>query len=145
MTGLPAACILPVKRHRDPYAEMLLEERKENGAAVVKINAPRLEARIADQLAEEIIEAYKPVRALVIDFSGVGFIDSVGMKAVMSVLLYCRKTEGACVLCGVSEDIMSVFVITRLNRLLPIVDTQAEALARVLELKEQSRLRAGNI
>lgn len=124
---------------------MLLEERKENGAAVVKINAPRLEARIADQLAEEIIEAYKPVRALVIDFSGVGFIDSVGMKAVMSVLLYCRKTEGACVLCGVSEDIMSVFVITRLNRLLPIVDTQAEALARVLELKEQSRLRAGNI
>ena len=145
MTGLPAACILPVKRHRDPYTEMLLEERKENGAAVVKINAPRLEARIADQLAEEIIEAYKPVRALVIDFSGVGFIDSVGMKAVMSVLLYCRKTEGACVLCGVSEDIMSVFVITRLNRLLPIVDTQAEALARVLELKEQSRLRAGNI
>jgi len=121
---------------------MLLDVRNEDGLAIVRINTARIEARIADELTEGLIDSIRPTRAAVLDFSQVGFIDSVGMKALMTVLLHCRKSEGVCVLFGVSEDIMSVFVITRLNKLLPIAEDEASAVARVRELIQESRERA---
>jgi len=99
----------------------------------------------ADRLAEQLIEAFRQTNVAVMDFTRVDFIDSVGMKALMTVLLHCRKTEGVCVLHGVSEDIMSVFVITRLNKLLPITGNLEEALGRVRDLVAQSRERVGNM
>jgi len=124
---------------------MLLEKRLVDGVAAARINAPRIEARIADELAESLIEAYRPTRAIAIDFSKVGFIDSTGMKAIMTVLLHCRKTEGACVLHGVSEDIMSIFVITRLHKLLPIVATEREALEQATAMVEEKIRRTGAV
>jgi len=120
---------------------MLIETREEKGVAQTRITVPRIEARIADDLAERIIEAYKPHRAITIDFSNVGFIDSTGMKALMTVLLHCRKTEGVCVLHGVSEDIMNVFVLTRLNKMLPIKQDSGDAMDAALSLMEQNRQR----
>lgn len=120
---------------------MLLDVRNEDGLSIVRINTPRIEARIADELTEGLIDSFRPTRAAALDFSQVGFIDSVGMKALMTVLLHCRKNEGVCVLFGVSEDIMSVFVITRLNKLLPIAEDEASAVARVRELIRESRER----
>jgi anti-anti-sigma factor len=124
---------------------MLLDARTEDGVAMARINAPRIEARIADELADGLIEAFKPTRAIIIDFSQVGFIDSVGMKALMTVLLHCRKSEGFCVLHGVSEDIMSVFVITRLHKLLPIADSEKEAMERIRALMLESSGRLQNV
>lgn len=121
---------------------MLLDLRIEDGVSIVRINSPRIEARIADELTDGLIEAMTTTRALVIDFSQVGFIDSVGMKSLMTVLLHCRKCEGACVLHGITEDIMSVFVITRLNKLLPIAADEEEALSRIRDLIRESRERA---
>lgn len=119
----------------------LVETRVADGVSVVLLNVSRIEARIADELAAEMIEAFEPARAAIFDFSKVGFIDSVGMKALMTVLLHCRKTEGACVLHGVSEDIMSVFVITRLNRLLPLTQDEDEAMATVRKIVEENKRR----
>lgn len=119
----------------------LVSTRIEDGVAIVRINVVRVEARIADALAEDLIEAFKPTRAAIFDFSIVEFIDSVGMKALMTVLLHCRKTEGACVLHGVSEDIMNVFVITRLNKLLPLSEDEEEAMETVKAIVEQNRRR----
>lgn len=124
---------------------MLLDVRTEDGVTIARINAPRIEARIADQLADDLIEAFKPTRAAIIDFSQVGFIDSVGMKALMTVLLHSRRSEGFCVLHGVSEDIMSVFVITRLHKLLPIVQNEAEAMKQMRELMRENNERAQNL
>jgi len=124
---------------------MLLESRIENGVAVVRINAPRIEARIADELTEGLIASLESAQAAIIDFSQVGFIDSVGMKTLMTVLLHCRKSHTACVLHGVSEDIMSVFVITRLNKLLPLAQDEDEALEQIQALLEVNRQRLQEI
>lgn len=120
---------------------MLLDVRNEDGVSIVRINTPRIEARIADELTGGLIDSFSPARAVALDFSQVGFIDSVGMKALMTVLLHCRRNEGVCVLFGVSEDIMSVFVITRLNKLLPIAEDEASAVVRVRELLRETRER----
>jgi len=120
---------------------MLLDVRTEDGLVLVRINTPRIEARIADELTDGLIAAFKPTRAAVIDFSQVGFIDSVGMKTLMTVLLHCRRNEGFCVIHGVSEDIMSVFVITRLHKLLPIADNEAEAVAQIRALMAEDHTR----
>ncbi|MFZ5425608.1 MAG: STAS domain-containing protein [Thermodesulfobacteriota bacterium] len=124
---------------------MLIEKRLEHGVTAARVNSPRIEARIADQLAEGLIEAYRPTHAIAIDFSKVDFIDSTGMKAIMTVLLHCRKTEGACVLHGVSEDIMSIFVITRLHKLIPIVDSEEEAIRMARSIAEENLRRTNAI
>ena len=126
-------------------AQPLIASEVADGVARVVLNVRRIEARIADRLAEQLIEAFRQTNVAVMDFTRVDFIDSVGMKALMTVLLHCRKTEGVCVLHGVSEDIMSVFVITRLNKLLPITGNLEEALGRVRDLVAQSRERVGNM
>jgi anti-sigma B factor antagonist len=119
----------------------LLESSIENGICAVSIKVPRIEARIADELTEGLIAAFAQTRAAVIDFSGVGFIDSVGMKTLMTVLLHCRKNQCACVLHGIDEDIMSIFVITRLNKLLPLAENLTEALEKATALMAQQRER----
>lgn len=109
-----------------------LQERE--GVVLASITSRRIEAGNADELSRRLVEALGSTRAAVVDFAGVDFIDSTGMKALMNVLLHCRRNEVACVLHGVSEDIMSVFVITRLSRLLPIEPSEALALERVREI-----------
>ncbi|MFP5221033.1 MAG: STAS domain-containing protein [Acidobacteriota bacterium] len=121
---------------------MLLDVRIEDGVSIVRINTPRIEARIADELTDGLVEALTTTGASVIDFSQVGFIDSVGMKSLMTVLLHCRRCDGACVLHGVTEDIMSVFVITRLNKLLPIEGDEAAAVSRIREIVRENNERA---
>jgi len=108
---------------------MQLEIVEEGDAALIRITARRLEARIADRLASRMAGVFDNRTIAVIDFSQVGFIDSAGMKAMMNVLMACRKKQGACVLHGVCEDIMSVFVITRLSRLLPVATDREQALS----------------
>ncbi|GFK94127.1 hypothetical protein NNJEOMEG_01966 [Fundidesulfovibrio magnetotacticus] len=120
---------------------MLIDTREKNGVTLALINTRRIEARIADPLAAGLLEAIGKARGVVLDFAQVGFIDSTGMKALMTVLLHCRKSETPCALMGVSEDIMSVFVITRLNRLLPITGSEDEAVDKVRELLAQARER----
>lgn len=124
---------------------MLLEVTIRDDISLVRINTPRIEARIADELTQGLISAIKPTRAAAIDFSTVGFIDSVGMKSLMTVLLHSRKIEGVCVLHGVSEDIMSVFVITRLNKLLPIAADEAGAVALIRETVREKRERSSEL
>lgn len=110
---------------------MPIEVRKNDGVVFAAINMRRIEARNAEELSTRLVEAFKGTNAAILDFSRVDFIDSTGMKALMTVLLHCRRDDVTCVLHNVSEDIMGVFVITRLNRLLPIEAGEQQALERV--------------
>ena len=79
----------------------------------------RVDTTTAPQLEEEIKESLDGVTELIIDFSGVEYISSAGLR----VLLSCQKTmnaQGTMVMTGVRESVMEIFEVTGFSDILTI-------------------------
>jgi anti-sigma B factor antagonist len=67
-------------------------------------------------------------RRIVLDLSEVDFVDSSGLGAMVSSLKAIGD-EGDLVLCGVRETVMSLFRLTRMNRVFSMFGGREEAVA----------------
>ena len=65
---------------------------------------------------------------LIIDLSQVTYISSRGLGILIDIHKKCQK-NGKLVLCGISDDVISVFKLTALNNVFVIVDSQEEAMS----------------
>jgi anti-anti-sigma factor len=68
-------------------------------------------------------------RILVVDLSGVAFIDSTGISVLIEYLLDAAEFGGRICLAAPSEHVRDVFEIVQLGKALPIFDSVAEACA----------------
>jgi anti-sigma B factor antagonist len=84
--------------------------------------APELDARLV-----ELVEA-KQTR-LVVDLSGVGFLDSSGLGVLIKALKRTREQDGSLDLVVTNDRILKVFRITGLDTVIPIHATLDGALA----------------
>ena len=98
----------------------------ELGGEIDLYTAPELEERLA-----AIFENGK--RRVVVDLLEVTFIDSTGLRVIVSALQRVQGIGGALVLVCVNENVLQVFEITGLDKLLPLYGTREEALAAVGE------------
>ena len=64
-----------------------------------------------------------------IDCSETGYIDSSGLGALVTLAKKVREQGGELRIAGLNEDLRSLFELTKLDTLLPISPTPAEALA----------------
>jgi anti-sigma B factor antagonist len=64
---------------------------------------------------------------VVLDLSGVAFLDSTGLGVLVGVLKRARTLGGDLRLAGAQASVRRVFEITALDRTLPIADTVADA------------------
>jgi len=72
-------------------------------------------------------------RLILLDLERVEFIDSTALGGMVQCLKRLRRTEGGdLVLCGVQDKVMSLFALTRMDRVFTIFPDRASAL-RVLE------------
>lgn len=78
---------------------------------------------------EPLIAGSEP--RLVIDFSGVDFISSAGLRAVLSLFRKTKAAQGAFALCAVQPPVLEVLDISGFTNLIPIHAGQATALAAV--------------
>jgi len=106
-----------------------IDVTKEGDVVVVTVegdldssSAPDLRARF-----EELIEQRE--NQYVIDLTGVPFMDSSGIAALVNLFKRVRIGAGDVKLCGFQEEIEKVFKLTRLDRVFDIFDTRAEAVA----------------
>ncbi len=65
--------------------------------------------------------------AVIIDFSGVGMVDSAGVGALIQSYVSFRNAKRKLALVGLSRRVLEVLEITRVRSLLPIFPTEAEA------------------
>jgi len=65
---------------------------------------------------------------IVVDFSGVSYIDSSGLATLIEMLQRLKKAGGAMRFCGMNENIKSVFEITKLHKLFQIFEGRDAAL-----------------
>lgn len=111
----------------------MIEIRDKDDVVVVSFTT----VRILDQLAiDQIREDFKDLtlqaasgRKLLLDFSRVQFMSSSMIGQIVGLQKQCNSDKVKLKLCNISRDIMEVFRITGLTKLLEIHDDAAGALA----------------
>jgi len=84
----------------------------------------------APTLRQKLSEAQRNQPAkLVIDLSGVPYMDSSGVATLVEAMQVTRRQGGQLVLCGMQEKVRSIFEIARLDMVFTIVDSPEEALS----------------
>jgi anti-anti-sigma factor len=81
---------------------------------------------------EALVDAYAAatrdgVTRLVLDFRGVGYINSTGIALIVRLLAEARRDRREVIAVGLSEHYREIFRITRLSDYLTIVDAPAAA------------------
>lgn len=108
---------------------MELQERIEGDALVAKLLESRLDASSAPALKKRISALIRDGHhRIALDISGVEFIDSSGLSALVSGLRQLQG-DGDLVLIGLRSTVLSMFKLTRLDRVFRIFPDQTQALA----------------
>lgn len=89
-------------------------------------SAPELEAALAPLLAE----AGKAKGALVLDFAGVEYISSVGLRVLMIAAKQMRAQQARLSVAALQSVVAEIFTISRFDKVLVVCTTLEAALAQ---------------
>lgn len=110
---------------------MDIQEESRDGIAIV---APRgrIDCNTSAGLERKLLALLEPAsRGIVIDFTGVDYISSAGLRVVLVLAKRLRGGSGALVLCQLNDLIQDVFKMSGFNKVIAIVATRADALAKL--------------
>ncbi len=86
-----------------------------------------LDGTQADSFREEIVSLVKAnTEIILIDFSDVTFMDSVGLGALVMCLKTVRSSGTKLFLCSINEQIKILFELTSMDRVFEIFSSQEE-------------------
>lgn len=103
-----------------------IEEKKDYN--LVSISGNLIEKNQASQLLEEINELVeKESNKFVLNMQDFKYMNSTGLTILLNILTKARKSGGEAVICNVPERIKSLLVITKLNNVFSVVDSEALA------------------
>ncbi len=106
---------------------MQIQEKKIGDILLVKPVEKRIDASVATEFKGKMIDRINAGdRRIILDFSGVDFIDSSGLGAIVSSLKAIGN-DGDLAICGINETVMTLFRLTRMNRVFQIFSTEQEA------------------
>lgn len=102
------------------------------GALTVVAVAGEVDVYTAPALDEVLSAAIAEGRAdLVVDLSGVSFLDSTGLGVLVKALKRAREADGSLAVATESERVLKVFRITGLDLVIPVYATAEEAVAEI--------------
>ena len=108
---------------------MEIKDSLENGVTVVQLLGSRLDAAAAPIFKGRIVDLENQGRRLfALDFSGLDFMDSTGLGALVSCVK-ALEGKGEFVLFGMRDSVRKIFTITRLDRgVFKILSNKTDAL-----------------
>jgi anti-sigma B factor antagonist len=97
------------------------------GSVTVLELAGRFDAYEAPAVNEALEKAVvSPPARVVVDLSGVNFIDSTGLATLVTGMKHCRQKEGDLYLCCLQQPVRIIFELTRLDKAFQLLgDRQA--------------------
>jgi anti-sigma B factor antagonist len=109
---------------------VLIELRRQDERVMVVWPSGRLDLGSASTFREEVRQLVESgVASLVIDLTGVSFIDSSGLGAVISGLRLTRQAGGDLRLACAKAQVLEVLSLTGLDKILSLYATPEEAFA----------------
>ncbi|MEO8051790.1 MAG: STAS domain-containing protein [Acidobacteriota bacterium] len=112
-----------------PSQSFKVETRESAGGAVIMILTGPLTIQTLfnfQQVARK--ETAKPI---ILDISGVPYMDSAGLGCVVSAFTSCQRNQRAFGITGLTPRIKSLFAVTHVDELLPTFDSLKSAEAAV--------------
>lgn len=108
---------------------MRFEESKVGDVLVARVLDSRIVAESAPRFKHQLVNYISDGnRSIVLDLQGVSFIDSSGLGALVSSLKVMGR-EGDLVLCGTGGTVVSMFKLTRMDKVFRMYTTREEAVA----------------
>jgi len=114
--------------------ENTFSEKRLDDMAVLTVQASELSSGVADALRSRVGQclAREDVRKLVVDLTGVRFIDSVGLGGLVVLLRDIRRAGGRLALAGLTGHCRDVMEVTGLGK---VFDTYEDVTAAAEALK----------
>ncbi|MFU2207056.1 MAG: STAS domain-containing protein [Desulfovibrio sp.] len=107
---------------------MQLVERENGGVTVLELGG-RLDSNTSKVLEDKIMEILGQGKTKVLmDFKGVDYINSTGLRVLLLALQQLKKIQGQLVLATIKDYMKEVFEISGYTEIFPIYPTQEEAL-----------------
>ena len=114
-----------------------------DGRTVVQV-VGEIDVYTAPQLRERLDQEIEAGRHdLVVDLSGVSFMDSTGLGVLVGRLKQIRLNDGSMKLVCAHDRVLKVFVITGLDKVFAIYPTVGEAVAAGVGVADLSAVRSG--
>ena len=111
----------------------LSEDDPEGGAHIVELQG-EIHVTTAPRLAEHLTEAIESGKtAIVLDMSGVEFIDSTGLSVLLNALRLAGQRQGRLALVCTNPTVLRLFQITGLAGTFDMFDDRGEAIAYVTQ------------
>jgi anti-sigma B factor antagonist len=108
---------------------MRFEESKVGDVLVAKVLESRIVAEVAPRFKHQLVDYISGGnRSIVLDLQAVSFIDSSGLGALVSSLKVMGR-DGDLVLCGTGGTVVSMFKLTRMDKVFRMYNTIEEAVA----------------
>ncbi|MBF0350665.1 MAG: STAS domain-containing protein [SAR324 cluster bacterium] len=111
---------------------MQLNHRVEKNICILSV-----EGNIALDGVSDVKSYLKPfldddsIKGIVINFEGVNFIDSSGIGLIVSVFKNLQQRGAKLTLCKLSQKNQEIFNMTRLDKILSIHETEAQAISNI--------------
>lgn len=107
---------------------------KEDRLAVFELRESKLDSLLAPDLkAELLILCQDEIDVLILDLAAVTFCDSSGLSAILLAERQLRERDGGVIVVDVHGRVRTLLELTKLNDLIPVVATMAEARAALEE------------
>jgi len=101
--------------------------------AVIAMPVGRIDHRSAEEFEAALtplVEAAAAAQgALVLDFSGIGYISSVGLRVLMIAAKKMREREAPLLVSALQSVVAEIFAISRFDRILTVTATLDDAMA----------------
>lgn len=110
---------------------MQIEDKRIGNILAVKPLDRRIDASSATDFKGKMLDRIQQGnKKILLNLSEVDFIDSSGLGAIVSSLK-ALGDDGDLFICGVRENVMSLFRLTRMNRVFQIFASEQEALEKM--------------
>jgi len=112
---------------------LTMNERRGDVGVVRFLTSQVLDEMNVQQLGEELRQLVDKqyLVKIVINFERVKFLSSAVLGKLISLHKRLAKEKGRLALCCINKDVRQVFKITRLDKLIPIFDTEDAALSKI--------------
>lgn len=111
-------------------ASKTVREIRREGNAIIVALVGEVDLHHTPEVHKALVTAcqQEPER-LVVNLEGVSYLDSSGIGTLVEVFRRVNGYGGKLALCGLSERVLSVFEITKLDKFFKIHDSEPEALS----------------
>ncbi len=109
---------------------MEFASRMEDEVKVISISG-NLESSCVSQFKDLFFNEIEGNERIVLDFSKLDYLDSSGLAALVNVYKNLNVRNARMVMCGLSEGILRVIELTKLDKVFEISETFLDAMAKV--------------